>query len=236
MGAPQGVGGKGETLDVVSAFQSYGEFIGGHIDEEQRKAIVRASCPGAGACGGMYTANTMASAIEAMGMSLPGSSSTPAEDPGKQDECRRAGEAVRGLLERGIVPTDIMTREAFENAMVIVMVLGGSTNAVLHLIAMARAGFLGFFGAAGLGPATVEQALDELELGPIGKVHLEFGQRTWGPDAPVVIGAARNGRGAGARLNIVARPPIAAVREARLFSCRPHSTCRCCGHRGPARG
>ncbi len=127
-----------ETLDIVSAFQSYGEFISGSIDEESRKNIVKNSCPGAGACGGMYTANTMASAIEAMGMSLPYSSSTPAEDPGKEEECLRAGAAIRILLEKDIKPRDIMTREAFENAMVLTIVLGGSTNAVIHLIAMAR--------------------------------------------------------------------------------------------------
>ena len=130
---------NGDKLDIVSAFQSYGQFIAGAIDDEQRRAIVRHSCPGPGACGGMYTANTMASAIEALGMSLPSSSSTPAEDGGKMDECYRAGEAVRLLLENDIKPRDIMTREAFENAMVVVMALGGSTNAVLHLIAMARA-------------------------------------------------------------------------------------------------
>jgi dihydroxy-acid dehydratase len=124
--------------DIVSAFQSYGEYLAGTITEEQRKAIVRESCPGAGACGGMYTANTMASAIETLGMSLPYSASMPAVDSGKLDECVRAGEAIRVLLERDIKPRDIMTREAFENAMVIVMALGGSTNAVLHLIAMAR--------------------------------------------------------------------------------------------------
>lgn len=128
-----------KTLDVVSAFQSYGEFIAGKIDEDEREAIVRNSCPGAGACGGMYTANTMASAIEALGMSLPYSSCMPAEYPGKIDECLRAGAAIKHLLEKDIKPRDIMTRAAFENAMVIVMALGGSTNAVLHLIAMARA-------------------------------------------------------------------------------------------------
>ena len=128
----------GEDLDIVSAFQCYGQFIAGAIDEEKRKAIVQRSCPGAGACGGMYTANTMASAIEAMGMSLPSSASVPAEDQGKRDECVRAGQAIRILLERDIKPRDIMTREAFENAMVVVMAVGGSTNAVLHLIAMAR--------------------------------------------------------------------------------------------------
>jgi dihydroxy-acid dehydratase len=130
---------KGEPLDIVSAFQCYGEFIAGRIDEDTRVDIVRHACPGAGACGGMYTANTMASAIEALGMSLPYSSSTPAEDPGKREECFAAGAAIRRLLELDLKPRDIMTRQAFENAMVIVMVLGGSTNAVLHLIAMARA-------------------------------------------------------------------------------------------------
>ena len=124
--------------DIVSAFQSYGEYLAGKIDEEQRQAIVRVSCPGAGACGGMYTANTMATAIEAMGMSLPYSASTPAVDPDKLAECVAAGHAIRALLERDIKPRDIMTREAFENALVVVMALGGSTNAVLHLIAMAR--------------------------------------------------------------------------------------------------
>lgn len=134
-----GAGRDGRPLDIVSAFQSYGEFIGKRISDADRRDIVRNACPGAGACGGMYTANTMASAIEALGMSLPGSASTPATDPLKADECRRAGLAVRQLLERGITPRDIMSREAFDNAMVLVSVLGGSTNAVLHLIAMARA-------------------------------------------------------------------------------------------------
>lgn len=128
-----------ETLDIVSAFQCFGQYIAGKITDEERQQIVEHSCPGAGACGGMYTANTMASAIEALGMSLPYSSSIPAEDPAKRDECVAAGRAVRLLLERDLKPRDIMTREAFENAMVVVMALGGSTNAVLHLIAMARA-------------------------------------------------------------------------------------------------
>ena len=128
----------GEKLDIVSAFQCYGQYLAGTISEEQRRDIVKRSCPGAGACGGMYTANTMASAIEAMGMSLPYSSSTPAVDPAKLDECRRAGEAIRKCLELDLKPRDIMTRAAFENAMVVVMALGGSTNAVLHLIAIAR--------------------------------------------------------------------------------------------------
>ena len=130
---------NGQTLDIVSAFQSYGEYLAGKINDDERQAIVEKSCPGAGACGGMYTANTMASAIEALGMSLPYSSSTPAVDQGKLDECRAAGAAVRNLLENDIKPRDIMTREAFENAIVIIMALGGSTNAVLHIIAMARA-------------------------------------------------------------------------------------------------
>ena len=134
-----GCGLKNEKLDIVSAFQSYGEYLSKKITEEERAAIVRRSCPGAGACGGMYTANTMSSAIEAMGMSLPYSSSIPAEDPAKLDECFRAGAAIRNLLENDIRPSDIMTRAAFENAMVIIMATGGSTNAVLHLIAMARA-------------------------------------------------------------------------------------------------
>jgi len=134
-----GYGRSGEPLDIISAFQCYGEFIAGRIDEETRLDVVRHACPGPGACGGMYTANTMASAIEALGMSLPYSSSTPAVDPGKLRECFDAGNAIRLLLELDLKPRDIMTRQAFENAMVVVMVLGGSTNAVLHLIAMARA-------------------------------------------------------------------------------------------------
>ena len=129
---------KDEKLDIVSAFQCYGQFIAGQISEEERSEIVRRSCPGAGACGGMYTANTMATAIEALGMSLPYSASIPAEEEAKKEECRRAGDAILVLLEADIKPRDIMTRTAFENAMVTVMALGGSTNAVLHLIAMAR--------------------------------------------------------------------------------------------------
>jgi dihydroxy-acid dehydratase len=129
---------NGEKLDIVSAFQCYGAYLAGKIDDATRKQIVQRACPGAGACGGMYTANTMASAIEALGMSLPYSASIPAEDPAKLDECLRAGATIRLLLERDIKPRDIMTRAAFENAMVVVMALGGSTNAVLHLIAMAR--------------------------------------------------------------------------------------------------
>ncbi|MBI3570066.1 MAG: dihydroxy-acid dehydratase [Gammaproteobacteria bacterium] len=129
----------GKVLDIISVFQSYGEFIADKLDETAHQDIVQHACPGAGSCGGMYTATTMASAIEALGMSLPYSSSTPATDPGKAEECLKAGAAVRHLLENDIKPRDIMTRAAFENAMVIVIALGGSTNAVLHLIAMARA-------------------------------------------------------------------------------------------------
>ncbi|XP_059447440.1 dihydroxy-acid dehydratase, chloroplastic [Corylus avellana] len=129
---------EGHTYDIISAFQCYGEFVSGSISDEQRKIVVRNSCPGAGACGGMYTANTMASAIEAMGMSLPYSSSTPAEDPLKLDECRLAGKYLLELLKMDLKPRDIITHKSLRNAMVIVMALGGSTNAVLHLIAIAR--------------------------------------------------------------------------------------------------
>lgn len=130
---------KGEVLDVVSAFQSYGAALAGTITEEERLEIIQKACPGAGACGGMYTANTMASAIEALGMSLPYSASYPATSEEKLAECRAAGAAVRLLLERDLKPRDIMTSEAFENAIVVGMALGGSTNLVLHLLAMARA-------------------------------------------------------------------------------------------------
>ena len=133
-----GTSAAGEKLDIVSAFQSYAESVYERISEEERADIVRNSCPGPGACGGMYTANTMATAIEALGMSLPYSSSTPAEDPKKLEECRAAGAAIKHLLEIDLKPRDIMTRAAFENAMVTIMALGGSTNAVLHLIAMAH--------------------------------------------------------------------------------------------------
>ena len=129
---------KGEDLNIVSAFEALGQKIAGNLDEKDFKAIVRNSCPGAGACGGMYTANTMASAIEALGMSLPNSSSNPALSKDKQKECASIGEAIKLLLEKDIKPKDIMTRKAFENAITVIMVLGGSTNAVLHLIAMAK--------------------------------------------------------------------------------------------------
>jgi len=129
---------KGEDLNIVSAFEALGQKIAGNLSEGDFKGIVQHSCPGAGACGGMYTANTMASAIEALGMSLPFSSSNPALSEDKQKECAAAGKAIKVLLEKNITPKDIMTRNAFENAITVVMVLGGSTNAVLHLIAMAR--------------------------------------------------------------------------------------------------
>jgi dihydroxy-acid dehydratase len=124
-------------IDIVSAFQAYGQFLSGEITEEQRFDIIRHACPGGGACGGMYTANTMASAIEIMGMTLPGSSSNPAESKAKQLECLAAGGAIKNLLKLDIRPSDIITRQALENAIVLTMVTGGSTNAVLHLIAIA---------------------------------------------------------------------------------------------------
>ncbi|HYO20934.1 MAG TPA: dihydroxy-acid dehydratase [Flavisolibacter sp.] len=129
---------NGQDLNIVSAFEALGQKIAGTITEADFKSIVKGSCPGAGACGGMYTANTMAAAIEALGMSLPYSSSNPALSKEKKEECLAAGKAVRNLLEKDIKPKDIMTRNAFENAIVVIMALGGSTNAVLHLIAMAK--------------------------------------------------------------------------------------------------
>ncbi|KAK0727445.1 dihydroxy-acid dehydratase [Lasiosphaeria miniovina] len=128
----------GEPIDIVSAFQAYGQYIAGDINEKQRFDIIRNACPGGGACGGMYTANTMASAIETLGMTLPGSSSFPAEDPTKLAECDNVGEAIKNLLREDIRPTDILTKKSFENAMRVVTILGGSTNAVLHLIAIAN--------------------------------------------------------------------------------------------------
>ncbi len=129
---------NGDPIDVVSALEAYGRLIKEEIDVETRDDIVRRACPGAGACGGMFTANTMSTAIEAMGMSLPSSASIPAEDPEKTEECKRVGQAILNLMEKDIKPRDIMTRQAFENAMVVIMSIGGSTNAVLHLVAMAR--------------------------------------------------------------------------------------------------
>jgi dihydroxy-acid dehydratase len=129
---------KGQDLNIVSAFEALGQKLAGQLDENDFKGIIQHACPGAGACGGMYTANTMASAIEALGMSLPFSSSNPALSIEKQQECLNAGKAIQILMEKNILPSDIMTRKAFENAITIIMVLGGSTNAVLHLIAMAK--------------------------------------------------------------------------------------------------
>lgn len=129
---------KGQSLNIVSAFEALGQKMAGTINDEDFEGVVQHSCPGAGACGGMYTANTMSSAIEALGMSLPYSSSNPALSQEKKDECLEAGKYIRILLEKDIKPKDIMTRKAFHNAMVVIMVLGGSTNAVLHMIAMAK--------------------------------------------------------------------------------------------------
>src|SRR3954463_10980204 len=129
---------KGEDLNIVSAFEALGQKIAGNLSDADFKGIIQNACPGAGACGGMYTANTMASAIEALGMSLPYSSSNPALSAEKKQECEAVGAAIRNLMEKNIRPSDIMTRKAFENAIVVIMALGGSTNAVLHLIAMAR--------------------------------------------------------------------------------------------------
>jgi len=129
---------KGQDLNIVSAFEALGQKIAGKLDEVDFKGIVMNSCPGAGACGGMYTANTMSSSIEALGMSLPYSSSNPALSAAKKKECLDAGKAIRHLLEMDIKPSDIMTRKAFENAVTVIMALGGSTNAVLHFIAIAK--------------------------------------------------------------------------------------------------
>ena len=129
---------NGQDLNIVSAFEALGQKLAGNLDENDFLQIIKHSCPGAGACGGMYTANTMASAIEALGMSLPYSSSNPALSKEKQDECLAAGKAIQYLLQQDIKPADIMTRKAFENAITVIIVLGGSTNAVLHLIAMAK--------------------------------------------------------------------------------------------------
>ena len=130
---------KGQSLNIVSAFEALGKKFNNTISPEDFKGVIKNACPGAGACGGMYTANTMASAIEALGMSLPFSSSNPALSPEKKQECLDAGKAIKVLLEKDIKPKDIMTKAAFVNAMTMVVVLGGSTNAVMHLIAMAHA-------------------------------------------------------------------------------------------------
>lgn len=130
---------KGKDLNIISAFEAYGEKIKGHISDEDYRGIIKNCIPGAGACGGMYTANTMASAIECMGMSLPYSSSSPAMAKEKGLECGQIGQAIKKLMEEDIKPRDVMTMQAFENAITLIMALGGSTNAVIHLIAMAKA-------------------------------------------------------------------------------------------------
>ncbi|MEE2804190.1 MAG: dihydroxy-acid dehydratase [Pseudomonadota bacterium] len=162
---------RGQVVDIISAFQSYGQYLAETISDDERQDIVTKACPGAGGCGGMYTANTMATAIEAMGMSLPYSASNPAVDQAKVDECVSAGKALHRLLEMDLKPRDIMTRTAFENAMVMVSTLGGSTNAVLHLIAIARAAEV---------PLTIEdfQAVSDrvpfiADLKPSGKYVME---------------------------------------------------------------
>jgi len=132
-----GRSGKGESLDIVSTFEAYGKFLTGEMTDEERLDIVQHACPGAGACGGMYTANTMATAIEALGLALPYSSSSPATSPEKRAECERVAQCVKAMLEKNLKPLDIVTRKSFENAVVVVNALGGSTNAVLHLLAMA---------------------------------------------------------------------------------------------------
>ena len=129
---------KGEDLNIISSFEALGQKLAGTISPEDFKEVVKHSCPGAGACGGMYTANTMAAAIEALGMSLPYSSSNPATSAEKEAECAAAGAAIKVLMEKDILPASIMSKQAFENAITLVMILGGSTNAVLHLIAMAK--------------------------------------------------------------------------------------------------
>ncbi|CAM1355382.1 dihydroxy-acid dehydratase [Tenacibaculum ascidiaceicola] len=130
---------EGKKLDVVSAFEAWGEKVAGTITKKEYQSVIEKACPGAGACGGMYTANTMASAIEALGMSLPYNSSNPAISDNKEQECVKAGEALRVLLEKDIKPSDIVTKKALENAVRLVTVMGGSTNAVLHFLAIAKA-------------------------------------------------------------------------------------------------
>jgi dihydroxy-acid dehydratase len=135
---------KDKKLDVVSAFEAWGEKVAGTIDEKEYKEVVKNACPGAGACGGMYTANTMASAIEALGMALPYNSSNPAVSPDKKEECERVGSALRHLVEQDFKPKDIVTRKSLENAIRLIAVLGGSTNAVLHFLAIAKAAEIEF--------------------------------------------------------------------------------------------
>mmetsp|Transcript_57787 Transcript_57787/g.102583 ORF Transcript_57787/g.102583 Transcript_57787/m.102583 type:complete len:569 (+) Transcript_57787:70-1776(+) len=174
---------KGETLDIVSTFEAYGKFVSGQISDEERLDIVEHACPGAGACGGMYTANTMATAIEALGLALPYSSSSPACSPEKRAECERVAQCCKAMLERNLKPLDIISKKSFENAIVVVNALGGSTNAVLHLLAMAATG-------------GVELAIDDFQrlsaktsliadLKPSGKYRMEDVHRIGG--TPVVM-------------------------------------------------
>ncbi|TDB63800.1 dihydroxy-acid dehydratase [Arundinibacter roseus] len=162
---------KGQKLDIVSAFEALGKKFAGNISDEDFKGVIQNSIPGAGACGGMYTANTMAASIEAMGLSLPFSSSYPATHEGKQDECRKIGAAMKKLLELNLTPKEIITRKSLENALTVVMALGGSTNATLHYLAIAR--------AAGI-PLTLDdiQAVSDrtpfiADLKPSGKYYME---------------------------------------------------------------
>ncbi len=150
---------NGKDIDIVSSFEAVGQYHEGNINEEELHNVECHACPGAGACGGMYTANTMASAVEALGMSIPGSSSTPAVNDYKEKECEQAGEMVINLLEKEIYPSDIMTKEAFENAITVVMALGGSTNAFLHLTAMAHS-------------AGVDLSLDDFERVRLNVPHI----------------------------------------------------------------
>lgn len=135
---------NGQKLDIVSAFESYGKLLSNEIDEDQLHNVLKHACPGAGACGGMYTANTMASAIETMGMSLPFSSSIPATHQEKINECKRAGKAIRILLEKDLKPLDIINKKSIENAITMIIALGGSTNAVMHMLAIAKAANVDF--------------------------------------------------------------------------------------------
>lgn len=162
---------KGQKLDIVSAFEAYGKMIAGNISDEDYKGVIQNAIPGAGACGGMYTANTMAASIEAMGLSLPFSSSYPATHAGKQEECKKIGAAMKLLLERNITPKEIISKESLENALTMVMALGGSTNAALHYLAIAR--------AAGLSLSLNDiQAISDrtpyiADLKPSGKYYME---------------------------------------------------------------
>ncbi|PBK58851.1 dihydroxy-acid dehydratase [Armillaria solidipes] len=169
---------KGGTVNISDAFESYGAFSVGQISDEERFDVVRHACPGAGACGGMYTANTMSSALEVLGMSLPYSSSTPAVYPEKVQECAKAAKYLKKLLEHDIKPRDILTRQSFLNAIVMVNILGGSTNSVLHFLAMARA-------------ADIELTVDDFQaisdktpyiadLKPSGKYYMEDVHRVGG--------------------------------------------------------